>query len=91
MISYMISYSARFQMIGVNIHYIILVHTQYILVCTSLYHYSFPVQLCTEYVLVRTGYELVRTKNPIPVMWFTIPDSDAVTGTVIGLSKPLSS
>jgi hypothetical protein len=39
-----------------NLHDIILVHTQYVLICTcpSLYHY-------TRYVLVRTMYVLVRT------------------------------
>jgi hypothetical protein len=57
-----------------NIHDIILVHTQYVLVCTSLYYYTFVVPVCTWYVQVRTGSEQVRTKYPIPVMLFTIPD-----------------
>ena len=39
--------------------------------CTALY--SVPT------VLVRTGYEPVRTKNPIPVMQFTIPDAEVQT------------
>ena len=57
-----------------NIHDIILVHTHFKLVCTSLYSYSFPVPVCTRYVPVRTGLEPVRTKYPIPVMRLTIPD-----------------
>ncbi len=57
-----------------NIDDIILVRTQYVLVCTSLYYYTFPVPVCTWYVLVRTGSEPVRTKYPIPVMLFTIPE-----------------
>ncbi len=56
------------------IHDIILVRTQYVLVCTGLYYYTFPVPVCTEYEPVRTDSEPVRTKYPIPVMRFTIPD-----------------
>ena len=56
------------------IHDIILVRTQYVLVCTGLYYYTFPVPVCTKYVPVRTDSEPVRTKYPIPVMRFTIPD-----------------
>ncbi len=56
------------------IHDIILVRTQYVLVCTGLHYYTFPVPVCTEYVPVRTNSEQVRTKYPIPVMQFTIPD-----------------
>jgi hypothetical protein len=56
------------------IHDIILVRTQYVLVCTYLYYYTFPVPVCTKYILVRTDSEPVRTKYPIPVMRFTIPD-----------------
>ncbi len=57
-----------------NIDDIIVVHTEYVLVCTSLYYYTFSVPLCTWYVLVRTSSKPVRTKYPIPVMRFTIPD-----------------
>ncbi len=57
-----------------NIHDIILVHTQYVLVCTALYSYSYPVPVCTWYVLVRTGSKPVHTKYPVPVMRLTIPD-----------------
>jgi hypothetical protein len=57
-----------------NIHDIILVHTQYVLVCTGLYSYSFPVPVCTRYVPVRTGSEPVHTKYPVLVMRLTIPD-----------------
>ncbi len=60
-----------------NIDDIILEHTPYVLVCTSLYYYTFPVPVCTWYILVRTSSEQVRTKYPIPVMLFTIPD-DAI-------------
>ena len=45
------------------------------LVCTGLYYFAFSVP-------VRTGmyrYVLVRTKNPIPVQRFTIPDVGAMT------------
>ncbi len=56
-----------------NIDDIILVRTQYVLVCTSLYYYTFSVLVCTWYVLVRTGSDPERTKYPIPVM-LTIPD-----------------
>ncbi len=38
-----------------NLHDIILVHTQYVLVCTCLYHYTRYVPVRTRYVLVRTG------------------------------------
>jgi hypothetical protein len=69
-----------------NIHDIILVHIQYVLVCTSLYYYSFPVPVCTRYVLVRTKSELVRTKYPVPVMQVTILDA---TGNRPWLVKPL--
>jgi hypothetical protein len=55
-----------------NIHDIILVHTQYVLVCTGLYFSSFPVPVCTRYVPVRTGSEPV---HPVPVMRLTIPDA----------------
>ncbi len=58
-----------------NIHDIILVRTQYVLVCIGLYSYSFPVLVCTRYVLVRTGSEPVHTKYPVPVMRLTIPDA----------------
>ncbi len=47
--------------------------TQYVLVCTGLYYYTFPVLVCTQYVLVRTGSEPVHTKYPVPVMHLTIP------------------
>ncbi len=57
-----------------NIHDIILVCNQYVLVCTGLYSYSFPVPVCTRYVQVRTGSEQVHTKYPVPVMRLTIPD-----------------
>jgi hypothetical protein len=57
-----------------NIHDIILVHTQYVLVCTGMYYYAFPIPVCTRYVPVRTSSEPVLTKYPIPVMLFTIPD-----------------
>jgi hypothetical protein len=57
-----------------NIHDIILVHTKYLLVCTGLYYYTFPVPVCTWYVLVRTASEQVCTKYPVPVMHITIPD-----------------
>ncbi len=52
--------------------------TQYVLVCTGLYYYTFPVLVCTQYVLVRTGSEQVHTKyrDPVPVMHLTIPDVD---------------
>ena len=56
------------------IHDIILVRTQYVLVCTGQYYYTFPVPVCTKYEPVRTDSEPVRTKYPIPVMRFTIPD-----------------
>ena len=59
-----------------NTHDIILVRTEYVLVCTSLYHYTFPVPVCTRYVLVRTVILSVRTKYPDPVPLFTIPDDD---------------
>ena len=55
-------------------HDIILVRTEYVLVCTSLYDYTFPVPVCTRYVLVRTVILSVRTKYPDPVPLFTIPD-----------------
>ncbi len=58
-----------------NIHDISLVHTQYILICTCLYYYLFPVPVCTRYELVHTASEAVLTKTPIPVMLFTIPDA----------------
>jgi hypothetical protein len=57
-----------------NIHDIIFVRSQYVLVCTGLYSYSIPVPVCTRYVPVRTGSEPVRTKYPVPVMRLTIPD-----------------
>jgi hypothetical protein len=47
----------------------------YRLICTRLYYYTIPVPVCTWYVRVRTGSEPVRTKYPIPVMRFTIPDA----------------
>jgi hypothetical protein len=55
-------------------------HWQYVLVCTGLYYYTFPVPVCTRYVLVRTASEPVCTKNPImiPVMRFTIPDAGPI-------------
>ncbi len=53
---------------------VILVHTQYILVCTCLYYSTFPVPVCTRSILVRTDSETVRTKYPVPVMRVTIPD-----------------
>jgi hypothetical protein len=60
-----------------NIHDIILVHTQYVLVCTGLYYYTFPVPVCTQYVPVRTASEPVHTKysDPVPIMRLTIPDA----------------
>ncbi len=57
-----------------NIDDIFLVHSQYVLLCTCLYYYTFYVPVCTRYVLVRTGSKPVHTKYPIPVMRFTIPD-----------------
>jgi hypothetical protein len=63
-----------------NIHDIILVHIQYVLVCTGLYDLLYiPVQVCTWYIPVRTmtvciGSEPVHTKYPVPVMRLTIPD-----------------
>jgi hypothetical protein len=66
-----------------NIHDIILVRTKYILVCTCRYYYdTFPVPgpVCTRYVLVRTASKQVRTKYPIPVMRFTIPDARRAHG-----------
>jgi hypothetical protein len=55
-----------------SIHDIILVHTvtpsHFELVCNTLYCYSYPVPVCTRYVPVRTGLELVRTKYPVPVL-----------------------
>ncbi len=57
-----------------NIHDIILVHTQYVLVRTGLYSYSFRVPVCTWYAPVRTVSESVHTKYPDPVMRLTIPD-----------------
>ncbi len=62
-----------------NIHDIISVHTQYILVCTCLYYSTFPVPVCTRYALVRTASEPVHTKYPVPVMRLTIPDGVTVT------------
>jgi hypothetical protein len=61
-----------------NTHDIILVRTlwQYVLVCTSLYDYTFPVPVFTWYVLVRTVTLSVRTKYPAPVPLFTIPDAN---------------
>jgi hypothetical protein len=44
-----------------NTHDIILVRTEYVLVCTSLYDYTFPVLVCTWYVPVRTVLLSVRT------------------------------
>jgi hypothetical protein len=61
-----------------NIHDFILVRTQYVLVCTCLYYYTFPVPVCTGYLLVLTASKQVRTKYPIPVMQFTIPDAGPV-------------
>ena len=52
----------------------ILTITQYVLVCTGLYYYTFPVLVCTRYIPVRTGSEQVHTKYPVPVMRLTIPD-----------------
>ena len=59
-----------------NTHDIILVRTEYVLVCTSLYDYTFPVPVCTRYVLVRTVSLSVRrrTKYPDLVQPVTIPD-----------------
>jgi hypothetical protein len=56
-----------------NTHDIILVRTKYVLVCTSVYDYTFPVPVCTRYVPVRTVTLSVRTKYPDPVPLFTIP------------------
>ena len=55
---------------------ILVVRTKYVLlvVCTSLYDYTFPVPVCTRYVPVRTVSLSVRTKYPDPVPLFTIPD-----------------
>ncbi len=61
-----------------NIHDIVLVHTQYVLVCTSLYYFTFPVQVCTWYVQVHTSSKLVHTKYPVPVMLLTIPDASSI-------------
>jgi hypothetical protein len=71
-----------------NIHIIILVRTQYILVCTSLYYYTIPVPVCTQYVPVRTSYEQVHTKYPVPVMRLTIPDGSARLPPGPGPSPP---
>ena len=57
------SYTESVPLLVSNIHYTVLVHTHYVLVCTGLYYYSFPVPLCTEYVLVRTGTYLLRTST----------------------------
>jgi hypothetical protein len=57
-----------------NINDIILIHTQYVLVRTGLYSYSFRVLFCTWYAPVRTVSESVHTKYPDPVMRLTIPD-----------------
>ena len=57
-----------------NTHDIILVRTEYVLVCTSLYDYTFPVPVCTRYVPVRTVSLYVRTKYPDLVQPVTIPD-----------------
>ena len=64
-----------------NTHDIILVRTEYVLVCTSLYDYTFPVLVCTWYVLVRTVSLSVRTKYPGPdlVRPVTIPDAEDCT------------
>jgi hypothetical protein len=54
--------------------------TYLVLVCTYLYYYTFPVQVCTWYVPVHTNIIEVQTKNPVPVVpvtWFTIPDDPA--------------
>ena len=70
-----------------NIHDIILVRTQYVLVCTGLYSYSIPVPVCARYVPVRTGSEPVRTKYPIPVMRLTIPDDSSPAGPMPGTGE----
>ena len=57
-----------------NTHDIILVRTKYVPVCTSLYDQTFPVPVCTRYVLVRTVSLSVRTKYPDRVRPVTIPD-----------------
>jgi hypothetical protein len=57
-----------------NLHDIILVHTQYVLVCTCLYHYTRYVLVRTRYVPVRTGNVPVRTKYPVLVQPVTIPE-----------------
>jgi hypothetical protein len=62
-----------------NTHDIILVRTEYVLVCTSLYDYTFPVPVCTRYVLVRTVSLSVRTKYPDLVQPVTIPDDGQCT------------
>ena len=54
--------------------------SEYVLVCTRMYYFTFPVPVCTKYVPVRTSSEPVRTKYPIPVMWFTIPDYQKLFG-----------
>jgi hypothetical protein len=59
---------------GTNTHGIILVRTEYVLVCTSLYDYTFPAPFCTRYVLERTVSLSVRTKYPDLVRPVTIPD-----------------
>ncbi len=67
-----------------NTHDIILVRTKYVLVCTSLYDYTFPVPVCTRYVPVHTVILSVSTKYPDPVPLVTIPDGFMVlqvTGT----------
>jgi hypothetical protein len=58
-----------------NIHDIILVHTHFELVCTSLYSHLFPVPVCTRYVPVCTSSEPVCSKYPVPVNCLTIPEA----------------
>jgi hypothetical protein len=58
-----------------------------VLVCTGLYYYTFSVP-------VRTGtykYVPVRTKYPVPVQWFRIPDDiiGNIIGNIIALKKKL--
>jgi hypothetical protein len=51
-------------------------------VCTSMYRSVLILISCSEYVLIRTASESVRTKYPVPVMHVTIPDEGRLSSTV---------
>jgi hypothetical protein len=58
--------------------YYSIVHTHHIH-CSDMYIHVYArwvgfQMVCTQYVLVRTVSEPVRTKYPVPVMHATIPD-----------------